>query len=104
MVKAIEKKPGCLQATLDVIGDKWTPLILRDVSESPKTFSELEISLINISPRTLSQRLKQLEADGVLEKCKYCAHPPRFRYDLTKKGKELRKILENMADWGASYC
>lgn len=104
MKSAIEKKPGCIQTTLDILGDKWTALILRDVTDQPKTFSELEISLTGISPRTLSQRLKQLETDDVLERCKYCAHPPRYRYQLTKKGRELRKILESMAEWGGKYC
>lgn len=100
----IESKPGCIQATLDIVGDRWTALILRDVSGSPKTFSELEVSLVNISPRTLSQRLNKLEDEGVLSRIQYNAHPPRFKYQLTSKGKELQSLIKKMADWGARYC
>lgn len=104
MKTQIESKPGCIQAALDIIGDKWTALILRDCLGSPKTFSELEISLVSISPRTLSHRLAKLEDEGVLTRVQYNAHPPRFKYQLTPKGKELHSLIKKMADWGASYC
>ena len=104
MQTQIETKPGCLQHTLSILGDKWTALILRDVTESPRTFSELEISLVTISPRTLSQRLNKLEVEDVLERDQYNAHPPRYRYKLTNKGEELHTLLKKMADWGAKYC
>lgn len=98
----IEKKPGCIASALRVLGDKWTPLIIRDLSSLPKTFGELELYL-HISPRTLSQRLDKLEAEQIITKHKYCERPPRYRYELTQKGRDLQKILRTMADWGERY-
>ncbi len=103
MKKQIEERPGCIQETLKIMGDKWTPLILRDLNTADATFSELEISLVGISPRTLSQRLTKLEEENIIAKVMYCEHPPRYRYRITSKGRELQSVLLKMADWGAKY-
>ena len=103
MVKQIEKSPGCIQRTLEIMGDKWTALILLELSESDATFTQLETSLAGISPRTLSQRLEKLDAENIIAKQQYCERPPRFRYHITKKGTELHGVLRKMADWGAKY-
>lgn len=103
-MKKIEKHPGCLQAALKILGDKWTPLILRDLSSGESTFSELETSLVGISPRTLSQRLSKLEAEAIVDKTLYCEHPPRHRYQITTKGRELQSVLVKMAQWGERYA
>lgn len=100
---SLESKPGCIQAALKIMGDKWTPLLLRDLNDGGHTFSELELSLGGISPRTLSQRLEKLCAEKIIEKQTYCAHPPRYTYNLTEKGRGLKNILVSMADWGALY-
>lgn len=99
----VEKRPGCIQAALSIMGDKWSPLLLGQLVEEPKTFGELDIALNGISPRTLSARLDKLEAASVIGKDRYCDHPPRYRYGLTKKGKELQDILVAMGDWGNKY-
>ncbi len=99
----IEKSPGCIQAALGILGDKWTPLLLGQLVDSPKTFGELELALGGISPRTLSARLEKLIHCSILEKDLYCKHPPRYRYELTKKGHELQNILTAMGDWGYKY-
>lgn len=99
----VEEKPGCIQAALKILGDKWTPLLLGHLVEHKKTFSELGSSMPGISPRTLSARLDNLEKQGIITRLKYCEHPPRFKYELTKKGRDLRTILEQMADWGQKY-
>lgn len=99
----VEKKPGCIQAALEILGDKWTPLLLSHLVDSNKTFSELDHELPGISPRTLSARLDNLESQGIITKSCYCEHPPRFKYGMTKKGEDLRAILINMADWGSKY-
>lgn len=101
--KVIEKQPGCLQAALTILGDKWTALILRDLSSSHTKFSQLELSLVGISPRTLSQRLHKLEECGIVARQLYCEHPPRYTYELTKKGLELQDILIKMSAWGARH-
>lgn len=68
----IEERPGCIQHTLEIMGDKWTGLIIRDLSSRPATFTQLEVSLVGISPRTLSQRLDKLEAEAIITKQLYC--------------------------------
>ncbi len=87
--------------TLDIIGGKWTILIVRDLLERPRRFSELESSLAGISPRTLAFRLKELEMDDILTRnCDAgAAHPV---YSLTEKGRSLQRILEQMRTWGES--
>jgi DNA-binding HxlR family transcriptional regulator len=102
-MKPIEKRPGCVQRTLQIIGDKWTARILLELSKSQATFSELEHALDSISPRTLSQRLDKLESEQIISKSQYCEHPPRYRYQITKKGSELHGVLRQMANWGAKY-
>lgn len=84
---------------LEVIGGKWTLLIVRDLLEQPRRFSELETSLEGISPRTLALRLKELEHDGVLQRdCSAGESHPVYR--LTGKGRSLHHILDLMRAWG----
>lgn len=97
-------QPTCINGALEIIGDKWTALLIKEMRECPKTFSELEDSLMRISPRTLSQRLDKLESEDIIVKMLYCEHPPRFKYALTPKGLELRHILDQMAEWGHRYA
>jgi DNA-binding HxlR family transcriptional regulator len=92
-----------MQAALEIIGDKWTPLLLGQLVSGQKTFGELETMLAGISPRTLSSRLNMLEEEAILVKNKYNDHPPRFKYDLTEKGRGLQEVLIQMADWGEKY-
>ncbi len=99
----IEDRPGCIQAALNILGDKWSPLLLSLLFEGGKTFGEMEKTLEGISPRTLSARLDRLETEGILERHQYCEHPPRYKYCLTDKGRDLRAILLQMAAWGEKY-
>ncbi len=100
---SLEPKVGCIAAAMKIIGNKWTALILRDLFESPKRFCELERSVGNINPRTLSQRLDDLEDQGIITRKSFAEVPPRTEYTLTKKGKDLQPILEQMAAWGNKY-
>lgn len=99
----LEPKVGCIAAAMKIVGNKWTALILRDLFEGPKRFCELERSVGNINPRTLSQRLDDLEAEGVISKESFAEVPPRTEYALTEKGRDLQPILEQMAAWGNKY-
>lgn len=98
------KKCDVLEATLEIIGDKWTLLLVRSLGREPLAFCKLECSLEGISPRTLSQRLDMLEAKKIISKKQYCQHPPRHKYQLTKKGEDLQKVLQSMSRWGAKYA
>lgn len=99
----IEQKNGCIAAALEVVGDKWSPLILRDLAAGTKRFGEIQASLVGISPRTLSQRLESLAERQIITKTAYAEMPPRVEYALTEKGCELIPILHAMADWGLKY-
>lgn len=100
---AIEPKVGCIASAMEIIGNKWTALILRDLSTEPKRFGELEKSVGSINPRTLSQRLDDLESHGIITKKSFAEVPPRIEYTLTKKGQDLMPVLRQMAAWGDKY-
>jgi DNA-binding HxlR family transcriptional regulator len=90
--------------TLDIIGERWTILILRDLLiEGPRKFQDFQQSLAGISPNTLSARLKRLEESGVVERRFYEQHPPRAEYLLTAKGRALGPVLKALLDWGRSH-
>lgn len=88
---------------MEIIGSKWTALILRDLANGPKRFSELEKSVGSINPRTLSQRLDDLEKHHIITKRSYAEVPPRIEYTLTEKGTDLVPVLQQMAAWGDKY-
>ena len=102
-VLSLEPKIGCIAAAMQIIGNKWTALILRDLVNGPKRFGELEKSVGSINPRTLSQRLDDLEAHGIVTKETFAEVPPRCEYTLTDKGADLIPVLEQMAQWGNKY-
>ena len=90
--------------TIDIIGERWTMLILRDLlREGPRKFQDFEASLGGISPNTLSARLKRLEEAGIVERRFYEQHPPRAEYLLTPKGRALRPVLKALFDWGRTH-
>jgi DNA-binding HxlR family transcriptional regulator len=90
--------------TLEIIGERWTILILRDlVRHGSRKFHDLEISLAGISPNTLSARLKTLEDGGIIRRQFYNEHPPRAEYALTDKGRELRPVLKTLKEWGEKH-
>ena len=86
---------------LDVIGEKWTLLILRDLTLEPsRRFQDLLDSLKGCAPNTLSARLAALEEHGLVERRLYEQHPPRMEYVLTDKGREVRPVLKALKAWG----
>ena len=90
--------------TLDIIGERWTILILRDLLlEGPRKFQDFQQSLAGISPNTLSARLKRHEESGVVERRFYEQHPPRAEYLLTAKGRALGPVLKALLDWGRAH-
>jgi DNA-binding HxlR family transcriptional regulator len=100
----VEPKVGCIASAMAIIGNKWTALILRDLMSGPSRFCELEKSVGNINPRTLSQRLDDLEQHGIITRRTYAEVPPRSEYALTPKGHDLLPILQQMAAWGDKYA
>ena len=90
-------------ACAEIIGAKWTALLVHDLSEGPRRFSELEHSCAGISPRTLSERLRALEDEELVLRRSYAESPPRVEYQLTEKGAALLPIIEEMRRFGHSY-
>jgi DNA-binding HxlR family transcriptional regulator len=87
----------------EIISGKWTLLVIRDLADSSSRFCELERSLEGISPRTLSLRLRALEAHGIVERRTYPEVPPRVEYALTAKGKALVPLIEDMRTYGERW-
>lgn len=100
---ALEPKIGCIASAMEIIGNKWTALILRDLASGSNRFCNLEKSVGKINPRTLSQRLDDLEHHGIITKRSFAEVPPRTEYTLTAKGRDLIPVLEAMATWGDKY-
>jgi DNA-binding HxlR family transcriptional regulator len=86
-----------------VIAPKWTALIVHDLSEGPRRFTELEHACPGISPRTLSERLDMLEAQDVIVRRSYPESPPRVEYELTQKGRALLPIIREMRKFGRAW-
>jgi DNA-binding HxlR family transcriptional regulator len=89
--------------TADIVCGKWTLLLVRELSEGRSRFCELERSLVGISPRTLSLRLRGLEEEGIVERATFPAVPPRVEYALTEKGLALIPIIEDMRTYGERW-
>ena len=96
--------PSCpVATTVNLIGNKWKPLILRDVRSGPKRFGELQKSLDAISPKILTNNLRELEEDGLVTRTVYPEIPPRVEYALSDLGQTMCPVLDAMAAWGVQY-
>ncbi len=104
---AVQKSYGqrCPVArALDVVGERWSLLILRDLfRKGPLRFQSISDGLPGLAPNTLSARLKGLEAQGVITSRLVEAHPPRYEYLLTEKGEALRPVIRALFAWGEQY-
>jgi DNA-binding HxlR family transcriptional regulator len=90
-------------ACAEILGTKWTALIVHELSEGPRRFSEIEHSCAGISPRTLSERLRALEQEHILERHSYPERPPRVEYELTDKGQALLPCIDAMRAFGSEW-
>ena len=98
-----ESTTCAVAACAEIIGSKWTALLVHDLSEGARRFSQLEHSCQGISPRTLAERLRVLEQDGILVRCSYPERPPRVEYELTEKGRALLPIIDAMRGFGHEW-
>jgi DNA-binding HxlR family transcriptional regulator len=98
-----ESTTCAVAASAEIIGAKWTALLVHDLSEGPRRFSQLERSCCGISPRTLAERLRALEGEGIVVRQSYPESPPRVEYELTDKGEALLPIIDAMRDFGHSH-
>ena len=99
----MDKFPCPVEETLKIIGKEWTLLILRDLYYGKKRFSEFQRSLKGISPKTLSERLDELEEHNLVTRKIFAEIPPRVEYTLTEKGLGLKPVVEALRDYGCNY-
>src|SRR5438876_12223087 len=102
-MKAVHDESCSVAACAEIIGAKWTALLVHDLSEGPRRFSQLEHSCAGISPRTLSERLRALEDEGIVERHSYPESPPRVEYELTQKGESLVLSIDAMREFGHEW-
>jgi DNA-binding HxlR family transcriptional regulator len=111
MAQRVELEPGrksynhpcTIAQALDILGDRWTLLILRDLMAGLHRYTDIIENCPGLSPNVLSDRLKRLEADGLIERHYHRELPPRVEYVLTAKGHDVRPILLSMIGWGHKY-
>ena len=101
----VRKTPCPVEATVNLIGNKWKVLIMRELGGNIKRFGELLRSrgLPGISQKMLTQQLRQMERDGLVARKAYPEVPPRVEYSLTDLGKSLKPILDAMDKWGTDF-
>lgn len=100
-----EELPICpVATTVNLIGNKWKILIIRDLLSKEKLrFKDLKNGIEGISQKVLTDDLRSLEADGLIIRTAYPEIPPRVEYELSPLGKTLKPIIDSMADWGNKY-
>ena len=99
--EATDVRREAVAAASEIIGAKWTSLIIYDLGGGKRRFRELEQLCVGISSRTLAERLRTLEREGILRRHSYPESPPRVEYELTDKGRDLLPVIEAMTAYGA---
>jgi DNA-binding HxlR family transcriptional regulator len=103
-MKTKSELPACpVATTVQLIGNKWKLLIIRNLLVRPWRFGELQKSLDGISQKVLSESLRSMEADGIITRTVYPEVPPRVEYALSPLGESMRPILASMQEWGENY-
>jgi DNA-binding HxlR family transcriptional regulator len=99
---APDPRSGCpVACALDVVGDRWTLLLVRDLIYGKKRYSDFLASAERIPTNILADRLRRLERHGLIASVPYSEHPPRVEYSLTPAGWRLGRVVEALAEWGA---
>ena len=103
-IKQSLKRSICpVSCVLDILGDKWTLLVVRDLFMGKSTYSEIQKSPEGVPTNILADRLKRLQQEGIISKTRYQERPTRFDYKLTDKGKGLWPVMKEMMRWGNKY-
>lgn len=92
-----------IAVTLDILGDKWTLLVIRDLFLGASRYNDFLKSRENIRTNILADRLKRLEKSGIIQKSRYQERPARYEYALTEKGLSLRPLIREITQWGNSH-
>jgi len=94
------RSPCPIANTLDIVGDKWTLLVIRDLFAGKSTYGEFQSSPEGIPTNILADRLKRLAGHGIIQKSPYQQNPVRYAYQLTNTGRSLGPLLEQLVKWG----
>jgi DNA-binding HxlR family transcriptional regulator len=89
---------------LDLVGDRWSLLVVRDLMRGKSRYAEFLESSESIPTNILADRLKRLQEGGIIRSRRYSHHPPRVEYRLTVKGEDLRPVMRAMVDWGVRHA
>ena len=103
VAKPEETELSPLAEALASVGDRWTLLIVAALLDGPRRFGDLEKELPGIAPNVLTQRLRNLESQGLVRAERYSERPPRYVYELASAGRELAGALRLLSDWGARH-
>ncbi len=104
MARKYDWKTGCdVEATLSVIGGRWKPILVCHLLDGKKRYGELRRLTPNATERMITLQLKELEADGIVNRHAYTEVPPRVEYELTEYGRSLESILVHMQEWGREF-
>lgn len=104
MARKYNWKTGCdVEATLSVIGGRWKPVLIGHLLGGKKRFGELRRLTPNATERMITLQLRELEADGAIERHVYAEVPPRVEYEVTAFGRSLEKMLDLMQEWGSAF-
>jgi DNA-binding HxlR family transcriptional regulator len=98
-----DERRDAVAVSADIVGAKWTALLIYDLAGGTRRFRELEHSCAGISSRTLAERLRTLEREGVVRRHSYPESPPRVEYELTDKGRDLIPIIDAMTTFGRTW-
>ena len=102
-MKDVHDETCAVACCAEIIGAKWTALLVHDLSEGPRRFSALERACPGISPRTLAERLRALEHEDIVVRRSYNETPPRVEYELSGKGQALLPIIDEMRRFGHAW-
>jgi DNA-binding HxlR family transcriptional regulator len=101
---SLDSTRSAIAAAADIVGHKWTALILHELADRRQRFRDLEHACTGISTRTLAERLRALETAGVVARRSFAESPPRVEYELTRKGEALLPIVTEMRRFGEAWA
>ena len=101
--QARRRSPCPIAYALDILGDKWSLLLIRDLFVGKKRYKDFQESAEGIPTNILAARLKKFESEGLIDKSLYQERPKRYEYLITRKGRELAPVLKEMVSWGSKY-
>lgn len=99
----LDMEPCPVETTVNLISNKWKVLILRELLSGTKRFGELRRGIGEVSQKVLTENLRSMESDGLVDRIEYDENPPKVEYRLSKLGDSMKPVIEAMQNWGIGY-